>query len=77
MSFNLHRGLSRIIDTIFWGAILVLIFGFFVIVFLFFSNEIDYKEIGYYILVLFFIAIGAFVIRWALYYVINGFFDDK
>ena len=77
MSFNLHRGLSRIIDTIFGITILFLIIGFFITGFLFFNNEIALKEIGYYILGAFLIALGAIVIRWALYYIINGFFDGK
>ena len=77
MNFNLHRGLSRIIDTIFWGAIFALIIGFFVSVFFFFTSDLTIKEIGYLTLIGFVIAGGAFVIRWLLYYIINGFFDGK
>jgi len=77
MYFNLHRGLSRIIDTLYWLIIAASSIGFLFASFKFFTGDFGIKEIGYAVLLITLIIVSIAIIRWTLYYIINGFFDNR
>ena len=77
MPFNFHRGLSRIIDTFYWLIIATSVIGLLLALFKFFMGDFGAKEVGYSLVAITAIVGSMAIIRWILYYIINGFFDDK
>ena len=77
MSFNAQKGLSRLVNILFWAVILGAAITFLIGVWSLLFRSFDLNEFGVLILIVAGIVLISYVIKHAMLYIINGFFDSK
>ena len=77
MSFNPHKGLSRLINILFWTTITGAIIALLASIWSFLVISTNLKSFGTSVLMIIGVVILAILVKFSILYIVNGFFDKN